>query len=72
MLFTSGSGERNKEIFRQYGKNAIKVVTEDTYRPADEICGVGFKTAYTTAKKLGFGAVEDINTWVTVDAKAIH
>ena len=43
------------KIFKQYGNEAITVVTENPYRLADEIWGIGFKTADTIAKKLGFG-----------------
>ena len=43
------------KIFKQYGNDSIAVVTENPYRLADEIWGIGFKTADTIAKKLGFG-----------------
>lgn len=43
------------KIFKQYGKESITAVTENPYRLADEIWGIGFKTADTIAKKLGFG-----------------
>lgn len=43
------------KIFKQYGKEAISIVTENPYRLADDIWGIGFKTADTIAKKLGFG-----------------
>ena len=43
------------KIFKQYGNQAIAVVTENPYRLADEIWGVGFKTADTIASNLGFG-----------------
>ena len=43
------------KIFKQYGKESISAVTENPYRLADEIWGIGFKTADTIAKKLGFG-----------------
>ena len=44
-----------KKIYKQYGNQSVKVVTENPYRLADEIWGVGFKTADTIASKLGFG-----------------
>ncbi|MBQ3458230.1 MAG: ATP-dependent RecD-like DNA helicase, partial [Synergistaceae bacterium] len=42
-------------MFKQYGNESIAVVTANPYRLADEIWGIGFKTADTIAKKLGFG-----------------
>lgn len=43
------------KIFKQYGNQAIAIVTENPYRLADDIWGVGFKTADTIASNLGFG-----------------
>ncbi len=43
------------KIFKQYGSQAIYVVTENSYRLAYEIWGVGFKTADNIASNLGFG-----------------
>ena len=43
------------KIFKQYGNDSISIVTDNPYRLADEIWGIGFKTADTIAKKLGFG-----------------
>lgn len=43
------------KIFKQYGHESITVVTENPYRLADEIYGIGFKTSDNIAKKLGFG-----------------
>ena len=43
------------KIYKLYGSQSVKIVTENPYRLADEIWGVGFKTADTLAKKLGFG-----------------
>ena len=42
------------KIFKQYGNQAIAVVTENPYRLADDIWGVGFKTADNIASNLGF------------------
>lgn len=41
------------KIFKQYGAGSINVVKENPYRLADDICGIGFKTADTIARKLG-------------------
>ena len=43
------------KIYKQYGKEAVLRVTENPYRLADEIWGIGFKTADAIASKLGFG-----------------
>ena len=42
------------KIFKQYGNKAISIVTENPYRLADDIWGVGFKTADNIASNLGF------------------
>ena len=42
------------KIFKQYGSQSIQTVTENPYRLADELYGVGFKTADDIASKLGF------------------
>ncbi len=41
------------KIFKQYGNEAIEVVTENPYRLADDIHGIGFVTADKIAEKLG-------------------
>ena len=41
------------KIFRQYGNESIRVVKENPYRLADDIWGIGFKTADTIAGKMG-------------------
>ncbi len=43
------------KIYKQYGNQSIEVVTENPYKLADKIWGIGFKTADIIAKKLGFG-----------------
>lgn len=42
------------KIFKTYGNDSIKVVQENPYRLADDIWGIGFKTADTIAEKMGF------------------
>ena len=42
------------KIFREYENNSIPVVTENPYRLAEDIYGIGFITADTIAEKLGF------------------
>ena len=58
MVFLQGhdvSTSLATKIYKQYGNESIKTVTGNPYRLADEIWGIGFKTADTIAQKLGFG-----------------
>lgn len=41
------------KIFKTYGSESIQVVQENPYRLADDIWGIGFKTADMIAQKLG-------------------
>lgn len=41
------------KIFKTYGSESIEIVKENPYRLADDIWGIGFKTADTIARKLG-------------------
>lgn len=41
------------KIYKTYGNDAIRVVTENPYQLADDIYGIGFVTADTIAQKLG-------------------
>ncbi|MDY6305801.1 MAG: AAA family ATPase [Oribacterium sp.] len=43
------------KIYKTYGNESIKIVQENPYRLADDIWGIGFKTADTIAEKMGFG-----------------
>lgn len=43
------------KIFKTYAGESISVVKENPYRLADDIWGIGFKTADTIAMKMGFG-----------------
>ena len=44
---------RAVRIFKTYGADAIQVMTENPYRLARDIRGIGFKTADAIAMKLG-------------------
>ena len=44
------------KIYKQYGNDSISVMKENPYKLADDIWGIGFKTADQIAKKLGFGS----------------
>lgn len=41
------------KIFRRYGHEAVALISQNPYRLADDIWGVGFKTADTIAQQLG-------------------
>src|ERR1700716_2342589 len=53
-LHSHGVGTaRAVRIFKTYGADAIQVMTENPYRLARDISGIGFKTADAIAMKLG-------------------
>ena len=57
MLFLQGYGVSTAyaaKIYRQYGKESIDKVKENPYRLADDIWGIGFKTADSIAAKMGY------------------
>ena len=57
MVFLQGYGVSTAyaaKIYRQYNKEAIKTVTENPYQLADDIWGIGFKTADGIASKMGY------------------
>lgn len=56
MLFLQGhevSTSHATKIFKTYGSDSIRIVQENPYRLADDIWGIGFKTADTIAEKMG-------------------
>lgn len=57
MLFLQSHGVSTSfavKIYKTYQAESIKVVKENPYRLADDIWGIGFKTADTIASKMGF------------------
>ena len=53
-LHSHGVGTaRAVRIFRTYGADAVEVMTENPYRLARDIRGIGFRTADAIAMKLG-------------------
>jgi exodeoxyribonuclease V alpha subunit len=53
-LHSHGVGTaRSVRIFKTYGADAIQVMTENPYRLARDIRGIGFKTADAIAGRLG-------------------
>ena len=58
MLFLQGYGVSTAyaaKLYREYGKESIDKVRENPYRLADDIWGIGFKTADGIAAKMGYG-----------------
>ncbi|NVM23573.1 MAG: ATP-dependent RecD-like DNA helicase [Desulfobacterales bacterium] len=56
MIFLQGHGVStgySAKIFKQYGKDAIRVVRENPYRLAADIFGIGFVIADRIAEKVG-------------------
>lgn len=58
MLFLQDHGVSTSfaaKIYKQYGNESIGKVKENPFRLADDIWGIGFKTADSIAQKLGIG-----------------
>src|SRR5918994_6251568 len=56
MIFLHSNGIRTSRavrIFKTYGADAIQVLSENPYRLARDVRGIGFKTADTIAARLG-------------------
>jgi exodeoxyribonuclease V alpha subunit len=57
MIFLQSHGVSTSygvKIYKTYGDESIKVVQENPYRLADDIWGIGFKTADSIARNLGY------------------
>lgn len=57
MVFLQGNGVSSAyaaKIYKAYGKESINKVKENPYRLADDIWGIGFKTADSIAKNMGY------------------
>ncbi|MGP1612575.1 MAG: SF1B family DNA helicase RecD2 [Catonella sp.] len=57
MLFLNQYGVSNSlamKIYKEYGIKVMKIVRENPYKLAEDIAGVGFKTADEIALKMGF------------------
>ena len=58
LLFLQSNGVSTAfaaKIYKTYGNESIDKVKENPFRLADDIWGIGFKTADSIAEKLGFG-----------------
>ncbi len=70
MVFLHSHGVSTSRAFRihkTYGEDAIAKVTEDPYRLARDIRGIGFKTADQIAEKLGIGKQSDLRARAGVE-----
>jgi exodeoxyribonuclease V alpha subunit len=57
MLFLQSQGVSTAfgvKIYKTYGDNSIEVVRDNPYRLADDIWGIGFKTADRIARQMGY------------------
>jgi exodeoxyribonuclease V alpha subunit len=57
MLFLQGNGVSTAyavKIYKTYGNESINIVKSNPFRLADDIWGIGFKTADKIAQQLGF------------------
>lgn len=57
MIFLNQYGVSNAlamKIYKEYGIKVMKIVRENPYRLADDVAGVGFKTADEIALRMGF------------------
>ena len=60
MVFLQGHGVSSTyaaKIYKQYGKESIEKVQDNPYCLADDIWGIGFKTADSIAEKLAGQAI---------------
>ena len=56
MLFLHGNGvstARSVRIYKTYGAEAVRIISENPYRLARDVRGIGFVSADTIAEKLG-------------------
>ncbi|MCR5603962.1 MAG: ATP-dependent RecD-like DNA helicase [Lachnospiraceae bacterium] len=62
MVFLSGygiSGTLASKIYNRYGSETYRIISENPYLLADDITGVGFKTADAIARRAGIDADSD-------------
>ncbi len=62
MLFLQGHGVSTTyavKIYKQYGDEAIEVVTQNPYRLATDVYGIGFVTADAIARNLGIAPTSE-------------
>ena len=71
MMFLHGHGvgtARAVRIFKTYGADAVQVMSENPYRLARDIRGIGFRTADAIAMRLGIGT----NAMIRLRAGVAH
>jgi ATP-dependent exoDNAse (exonuclease V) alpha subunit len=77
MLFLHSNGvgtSRAVRIYKSYGADAIRLISENPYRLARDIRGIGFRTADQIAAKLGIEktAAKRLSETTGLEAKTIH
>ncbi len=71
MIFLQSQGVSTAyavKIYKAYGNESISIVRENPYRLADDIWGIGFKTADKIARQIGF----DFNSYERCRAGIIY
>lgn len=71
MVFLHGhgiSGARAARIYREYGDGAVASITENPFRLAEDIWGIGFKSADKVARSMGIASDSPLR----VAAGALH
>jgi exodeoxyribonuclease V alpha subunit len=71
MLFLQNNGVSTAfavKIFKTYGNDSIEIVRNNPYKLADDIWGIGFKTADKIALKMGF----DVNSFERCRAGIVY
>jgi len=71
MIFLQGHGVStgySAKIFKQYGQDAIRVVTENPYRLATDVFGIGFAIADQIAEKINIPR----NSLIRAEAGILH
>lgn len=63
MIFLQGFGispTYAQKVFKTYGDNSIEIIQNNPYQLAQDIWGIGFKTADTTAQRMGISRESDM------------
>jgi exodeoxyribonuclease V alpha subunit len=55
------------KIYKTYGKDAIRIVSENPYKLAEDIYGIGFFSADNIAQKMGLGEQSDQRIQAAID-----
>ena len=75
MVFLQGNGVSTAyaaKIYKTYGKESIDKVKANPYCLADDIWGIGFKTADSIAEKMGYGKNDERDQLVDAGVKLLE